>query len=296
MNIIIENAITNFEFYQNNIPLNYQKMIEKHPSDYIALGARSEESFIGIIMAKKNLKISIIEIVYLAVSDWNKTTGVEEMLIYALEDKAQKEKVNFINFDYFDNNDLDYLKYIDGILRKNNWSSLRTKNYIYITRSFKVEEHYWFRRFIKNTKNLSIFQWGLLSEDDRQKLKEEEGNGYPKKLSPFINEDQIDKKSSIGVKADGKVVGWFLIQEVSPTMVFIKSVYLKEGYRSIANIKQLMSTGIMQTIYKSKSKYVMFSIGESNKQMLNFVERKFKNAIISKKPVYRSLKRINQNH
>ncbi|RKJ30049.1 hypothetical protein D7X33_41920 [Butyricicoccus sp. 1XD8-22] len=79
-------------------------------------------------------------------------------------------------------------------------------------------------------------------------------------------------------------------------MVFIKSVYLKEGYRSIANIKQLMSTGIMQTIYQSKSKYVMFSIGESNKQMLNFVERKFKNAIISKKPVYRSLKRINQNH
>ncbi|RKJ30046.1 hypothetical protein D7X33_41925, partial [Butyricicoccus sp. 1XD8-22] len=85
----------------------------------------------GIILAKKNLKISIIEIVYLAVSDWNKTTGVEEMLIYALEDKAQKEKVNFINFDYFDNNDLDYLKYIDGILRKNNWSSLRKKLYLY---------------------------------------------------------------------------------------------------------------------------------------------------------------------
>lgn len=270
-------------------------MIEKYPSDYIALGARSEDSFIGIILAKKNLKISIIEIVYLAVSDWNKNTGVEEMLIYALEDRVKKEKFHFINFDYLDNNDSEYLKYIDGILRKNNWSSLQSKNYIYITRGFKVEDQYWFGRFMKNNQSLSIFQWGLLSEDDRQKLKEEEGNGYPKKLSPFINEDQTDLKNSIGVKADGRVVGWFLTQEVSPTMVFIKSVYLKEGYRSIANIKQLMSTGIMQTIYQNKSKYVMFSIEESNKQMLNFVERKFKNAIISKKPVYRSLKRINQN-
>lgn len=292
MNIIIEDANTNLTFYKNNIPFNYQKMIEENPSQYTALGARSEDAFIGIIIAKKNLHVSIMHIIYLAVSEWNSNTGVEEMLIYTLEDIARKEEIRFINFDYLGNNQ-DYFKYIDGILRKNNWSALQPKKCIYIAKRFYIEKESWFRKYLQNIKSLVFTEWGLLSSEELQELQEGEGVWYPKKHSPFNNQqNEIDRAASVAVKAEGKVIGWFLTQEVTRTMGLVKSIFLHEDYRSFSNSKQFIIVGTMQLFARKEWEYVMFGIEENDKQMANFVNRNLKQAIVNKKQIYSSLKKV----
>lgn len=290
MKITIENVMTNLTFYQNFIPLNFQKMIEESPSQFTVLGARSEDDFAGLVVAKKYKHSSLMKIKYLAVSEWNKNTGLEEMFLYLLEDIASVEKLHYIHFEYSGNKD-DYFHYLDGLLRKNSWTLLRPKTNNYILRRNNVANELRINKHFQSNHDLMFFEWGLLPAGERVEVSEGEGKWYPRKHSPFQDEEIIES-SSLGVKFDGKVIGWFLLQRLDQQTIKVKSIYLKEEFRNVRNSVQLLNIGLIQSLKLHNWQFMMLSIDDENKQLQTFVERVLRRAIYSKSIVYNSKKRV----
>ena len=290
LKIKIENAMSNLTFYERFIPLNFQKMIEESPTRFTVLGARSENEYAGLIIAKKSKKASLMKIIYLVVSEWNKNTGLEEMFLYLLEDIARVEKIQYIHFEYIGDRN-GYFQYIDGLLRKNSWSLLKPNYINYLLRRKAIANELRINKHFKSNHELLFFEWGLLSLDEQLEIVEGEGKWYPKKHSPSFESEKIEK-SSIGVRFNGKVIGWFLIQRLKKQTILVKSIYLKEEFRNEQNSIQLLIIGLIQSLKLHNWQYMRLHIDDDNKQLQTFLERVLRRAIQNKTIVYSSMKKV----
>lgn len=289
MKITIENALSNYSFYEDFIPLNVQNKIEESPEQYTVLGARSKGEYAGIVIAKKYLDASLMRIHYIAVSEWNKNTGLEEMFLYLLEDIASVEKIRQIHFEYSGDRN-EYFYYMDGLLRKNNWTSFRPKSLHYLLSRNGIMQELRYNKHFNSNNDLVFFEWGLFPADKRLEVLEGEGKWYPHDHSPFIEEKF--EKSSLGVKYNGTVIGWFLIQRVEQRTIMIKSIFLKEEFRSEQNIIQLLIIGFIQTLKLPGWQYLILNLDDENKQLQLFVERVLRRAIQNKSVEFISKKKV----
>jgi len=290
LKITIENAISNLPYYQNFIPLNYRKMIEESPGQFTVLGARSKDRYAGLIIAKKYKKASLMVINYLVASEWNKNTGLEEMFLYLLEDIASVEKIQHIHYEYSGERN-EYFQYIGGLLRKNNWSSLRPSTFHYVLHRNAIVNELRYNNYFNSNHELIFFEWGLYPSNKRFEIIEGEEKWFPKNHSLFADAQEVDK-SSLGVRLDGEVIGWFLIQRVDPQTIMVKSIYLKEEFRSNQNSTQLLIMGLMQALKLPNWQIMMLHIDDDNKQLQLFVDRVLRRAIQNKSVVYQSKKRV----
>ncbi|SOC34916.1 hypothetical protein [Ureibacillus acetophenoni] len=290
MKITIENALSNYSFYENFIPLNVQNMIEESPEQFTVLGARSKEEYAGIVIAKKNIDLSLMRIHYIAVSDWNKNTGLEEMFLYLLEDIASVEKIRQIHFEYNGDRN-EYFYYMDGLLRKNNWTSFRPKSFNYLLSRNGIMQELRYNKHFNSNNHLVFFEWGLFPANERLEVLRGEGKWYPHNHSPF-NDDEKIEKSSLGVKLDGKVIGWFIIQRVEKQTIIVKSIFLKEEFRSAQNCIQLLIIGFIQTLKLPGWQYLILNLDDQNKQLQLFVERVLRRAVLNKSVEFISKKKV----
>ncbi|CAM5191256.1 N-acetyltransferase domain-containing protein OS=Ureibacillus acetophenoni OX=614649 GN=SAMN05877842_101161 PE=4 SV=1 [Ureibacillus acetophenoni] len=290
MKITIENYMTNPTFYQTHIPSNFLKMIEESPSQFTILGARSENEYAGLIISKKYKSTSSMKIKYLAVSDWNKHTGLEEMFFYLLEDIARVEHIRHIQFEYIGDKN-DYFYYIDGLLRKNSWTSLHPSTIHYTLLRSQLTTIVRNNKHFRSNNDLEFFEWGLLPTKNQKELLEGEGNWYPKKQSPFAHSEKYEK-FSLGVRAGHQVIGWFLIQRVKEHVIHVKSIFLREEFRNAQNSTQLLNMGCIQALKIPNWQYMTISVDEENGHLKTYVDRVFRGAIQNKATLYSSNKKV----
>ncbi|HWL25757.1 MAG TPA: hypothetical protein VNR38_18750, partial [Ureibacillus sp.] len=72
----------------------------------------------------------------------------------------------------------------------------------------------------------------------------------------------------------------------------VKSIYLKEEFRSNQNSTQLLIMGLMQALKLPNWQIMMLHIDDDNKQLQLFVDRVLRRAIQTKSIVYQSKKRV----
>lgn len=282
--------MTNPTFYQTFIPSNFQKMIEESPTQFTILGARSETEYAGLIISKKYKTTSSMKIKHLAVSEWNKHTGLEEMFLYLLEDIARVEHIRHIQFEYIGDKN-EYFYYIDGILRKNSWTSLHPNTIYYTLLRNQLTNIARNNKHFRSNSDLDFFEWGLLPTKNHMELLEGEGNWYSKKQSPF-NHSEKNEKLSLGVRVGDRIIGWFLMHRVKEHVLHVKSIFLREEFRNAQNSTQLLNMGCIQSLKVPNWQYMTISIDEENEHLKTYVDRVFRNAIQNKAILYSSQKKV----
>ena len=282
--------MSNHTFYRNFIPFQLLKMIEESKEEFTILGARCKEDYAGIVVTKKYKEASVMKIIYLSVSEWNRNTGLEEMFFYLLEDIASSEKIHQIHFEYSGDRN-EYFHYIDGLLRKNNWSSLKPKSFNYLLFRNAISRDLKYNRHFNSNQELIFFEWGLFPSDQRFEIIQGNEKWYPKTHDSFLDTERIEK-SSLGVRLNEEVIGWFLIERFDSQTLLVKSIYLKEEYRSTQNSRQLLIIGLMQCLKLHGWKNLILNMDDENKQLQLFIERVLRRSIQNKTIMYISMKKV----
>jgi hypothetical protein len=75
-----------------------------------------------------------------------------------------------------------------------------------------------------------VFPWSAVTESERAAL-EAVRDTIPGPLWPFESDKPIEPASSIGLRLEGKVVGWMVTHRTAPKVVRFTALYIREPWR-----------------------------------------------------------------
>lgn len=75
----------------------------------------------------------------------------------------------------------------------------------------------------------SVFPWGELSAEEAATMQAEQAAAewYPEMLSPFADPDNVDPRASLGIRYQGRVVGWFICHRISDHALRYTALYVR---------------------------------------------------------------------
>jgi hypothetical protein len=119
----------------------------------------------------------------------------------------------------------------------------------------------------------TIFPWSELTDRERVKIEQRDnGLDYPALLSPF-QEDRIDTIGSVGLRYRDEVIGWNIVTQLTPSLVYFQSRFVKSEFRSIGLGIHLLAASINRQFLDKTVTSAIFTILTENTGMVRFVHR-----------------------
>jgi hypothetical protein len=76
------------------------------------------------------------------------------------------------------------------------------------------------------------FLWAHLTEEDRKELEHQELQQlFPWPVSPFIDEESIEPRNSLGLRYHGKIIGWCLTHRIAPDTIRYTSLFIQSSWQ-----------------------------------------------------------------
>ncbi|MGE5702200.1 MAG: GNAT family N-acetyltransferase [Clostridia bacterium] len=149
--------------------------------------------------------------------------------------------------------------------------------------------------WIKNSRipsAYSCFSWGELTLKERIQLERNEGNWYPYELSPFHGEGKINLRYSLGLRYNGNVIGWLIVEPKSAETALIRSLFVREPYAQQGAGIRLFARYVQLTARDQVFGYLTGAVDASNRPVLNFIQAYCRHAICDHIIHYEATKRL----
>ncbi len=130
-----------------------------------------------------------------------------------------------------------------------------------------------------NQDDFDLKLWRDIDDSSKAELKEtglEEMN-VPSKLSPFRDDEILEKSNSLGLLHDGKIVGWQINHRSSRDTIRYTALFVRDDLKRYGTILPLLGQSIklqleMKTIFPLHGYFV---VPEEMVQMTKFVQKRF---------------------
>lgn len=254
----------------------------------IAIGAECFSQPVGLVIAHLNPELRTAEILSLFVKSDFRNMGIGAALLLEIERHILQAGCRTIKLAYSSGKAITPV--LESLLNKEGWSSPTLQTVIYTTDVKTMTQAPWFRKF-KFPQHMHPFFWSELSQTDRQNLLDFKSIGYPPYLSPFINEHKIDKRMSLGLRAEDQIIGWSLVHHASEDTRLYNSIFVRPQYQHLGCAIILLAESI-QLQQQHNIPYSMFAVNTENQVMTRLVERWFKPYTIKTTDMYVTFKSI----
>jgi uncharacterized protein (TIGR03032 family) len=123
----------------------------------------------------------------------------------------------------------------------------------------------------------TVFPWSELSAEDRQDIldRQRESEWFPPALTPFQLEDRIHAPTSLGLRHDGRVVGWLITHLVMPETLQYTCLFVERGAQRGVRSVPLLVAGVRRQLDLGIPRGI-FMIDVENRPMMRFYERRLK--------------------
>lgn len=179
------------------------------------------------------------EVLSVFVDEEHRGQGLGTMLLEELERMLQKRGVNQLFGNYVPAN--CEVEALEALLEKLEWTEAQPGMLVVASTIERLKEAEWLQKGPDSLgEGYEIFAWAHLSEEDEADMLERQDASFwiPEDLLPFNQE--FDPETSVGLKRDGKVVGWVLTRRMEPTVLYFSSSYLH---------RDLQKSGAILTLY-----------------------------------------------
>ncbi len=142
---------------------------------------------------------------------------------------------------------------VEHLLQSTGWTPPKTRGYaIRFTRD-QARQVPWFQKYELGP-GYEIFPWRDLTAEDREELQasQRDTSWIPEDLEPWKYDATAEPVTSLGLKLDGKIVGWVINQEVSEEMIRITCAFVRKDLQRLGKILPLFSESLdllQQTSY-----------------------------------------------
>ena len=136
----------------------------------------------------------------------------------------------------------------------------------------------------------STFSWGKLTTEERERVEQGCGSWYPPVLSPFIDEHKIDLHYSLGLRFQGDVIGWMIVQRLAINLLLYKTLFVQKQFQHKARGVTLLAEAI-RNAYETFPFGICF-IENENEAMLRLLNRRLEPFILNRKLSVRTSKEM----
>ncbi|GED70875.1 hypothetical protein BRE01_45770 [Brevibacillus reuszeri] len=283
MNINLENAARSLDKYRAMMSPNHVHLITQENSDYFAFGAGTNATAVGYILVRTIPKESMSNVIALEIDQKLAGIGLEEVLLDAVEKKLREKNYHTLTFDcIFQENEPVSKAFLSP---QEGWGKGELLSHIYTGNLQGISRAPWVTKQ-RLPKGFEFFSWDELTTGEREYIATGGDQWYPSKLSPLQEAHLMNAQLSVGLRYQGSIVGWKIVQRTARNMVLFKTQFIRDEYRSLGRGVLLIAEGIRKTIRVEGMEYGMFVVEKENNDMLQFTNRHFAPYIIRRKSLF----------
>ncbi len=164
---------------------------------------------------------------------------------------------------------------VEKMLRKANWQPPTTRMYTLRATCEEAMALAWFKRH-KLRAGFSLFPWVELSDAELEDMKrtQAESPWIAPDLQPWDHDrDGFEPQTSVGIRYDGRVVGWVINHLIAPDTVRFTCSYLRKDLSRYGRIIPAYIESITR-LSETDMKWLSFTVPVHHKGMAKFVSKR----------------------
>ncbi|MFC0328659.1 GNAT family N-acetyltransferase [Paenibacillus sepulcri] len=255
-------------------PLTYQYVLpllrdsRGHPS-YTAIGAEMAEGAeaAGLIVIYRQPGSGTAEVVSLFVKPNYRRMGIGTALLRQTEELLLRAGATRIRFVYYAGNRIKPA--VEAFLQRNNGSPPVLEGKVY-TADTRIADAPWLKK-IELPQGLQSLLWRDLDSEAKNRLRE--GGGFPRFLSPFKPNLQLEESNSLAMMAGEEISGWCMTYRIAEDTILYDSVYVQEPYRLYGCAFILMAQSVLLQLER-QIPFAKFAVNVETPSMLKMLDRR----------------------
>jgi len=271
-------AVINYEAYTfPSIKKRWQTRPPEGP--LVAVAATSRGRLDGAILAEERPGGAGAEVISLFVAPDCRRRGIGANLMASLDQDLARRGCKMLDLSY--RSDWRGLEAIERLLKKSGWSAPQVPRLVCRTSTEKIAGAPWLRKY-RLPDAYAVFPWVELTSEEKSDIKgrQEEEQWYPPVLTPFQEEERLEPANSLGLRYQGRIVGWMITHRTAPDTIQYTSLFVEKGLQRMGRAISLLAGSIIRQIERDVP-YGIFMIDAENESMLRFARRRLGPYLIS---------------
>lgn len=281
------------------VPRTYHQSVKRGEllgAKLITLGLWHQENAVGVALLKiiDGLE-SFGQLVWIYIDKAFRNKGLSECLLKESISVCTKKSCTYLIAEF--DSDCEGALQLEKVFSKMNDHHAESYGIACHCSTKKILSAPWVQRTMLPS-DFEVQLWKDVSGEEKHALKTNGLNelNVPKELSPFRDEDIIEKLNSMVLKYKNSIIGWQMNHRISQDTIRYTAIFIKESLQPFGLILPLLGLSIQRQFSSSQlwANKAVFMVPHTMQNMEAFVEKRFKN-YVDKCVEIKSLK-INLNH
>lgn len=248
-----------------------------HRSDFIAVGALDADEPVGLGYARifrdrPGTDRPYATIYGIVAADSFRGIKLESLMFELIDETLRNLGCDEAFFNFI--NDTSGFQQICLTLEKSGWDRPVIDCWEYhlsVPKAFA--EIRWLQRAERRRRGESIFLWKDITSEERKQLKNEGDKNSWKAdgVSPFFKGLVYDPNTSVGLRMNGNVHGWLIMESPGPGRNHASSYWVRKEFRGGINTIQLLGASLIQ-MKKNDIQELTYSVKTKNQSVVSFYE------------------------
>lgn len=250
----------------------------KDPNDVsdtviIAIGALDNSQPVGIALASCYRYSHHVKLHHIFVQPAYRGKHLGHQLLDRLQLEAKNEGGRYYTFEY--KIETPETPALEKVLTDCGWNT---------GKPFIIECRYnsytfdppWIHTHYKFPDSMQVFPWVKLSDRERQQILYDARRGViPIAVSPFLEEELIEPLNSLGLRSQGRVIGWVITHRTDPDTILYRSLYVERSFHFLGpGGKLLIDSMLIQKKHPIKWAVFELPLTQVRPAWIQFVQKR----------------------
>jgi len=268
-------------FARFTFPL-YRPVLTSREAGITRIAAMDDDEPAGLVLANRENMLS------LAVGKAFRNRGLATSLLSSLEKALATAGMSYAWLTYM--GDAASTPALERVLQKCGWDLPRPRMVVCRSTIQRLVEGAWVRRHAR----FAGTPWGEVPAEAMNLLRAQ--SDYPPELSPFLEEEKIEKVNSVALLTGGVITGWMITHRINPSTIRYTKLYMRDAQRRLGfalAAEALVRHADSHLAFEAPNCSMDYQA--DNRPMSNFVQRHLGATLTSATVTKGSVKRLWQN-
>ncbi len=238
-----------------------------------AIGATHQDKPVGIALATLRTAMGHALLLSLYVEPDFRNRKIASQLLSQFEVILLELECQLISHIYA--SDHPTTPYLEKILKKLDWSDGVPFSFRCHFQALEFHPQ-WLHRKYRFPKGFELFLWKHLTLKERKQINYQlENERIPPSVSPFHRESTIEPINSLGIRKDGEVIGWMIVNRIDHETLQYSSLFIQRDYQFLGFSVYMLAASILLQQKAMIEKSIMdVNLEESEQSWLDFIKKR----------------------
>ena len=271
--IHLHNPLTAFVYQTFTFP-QYRSRLQvlKPEGSIVAIAASDSEQPIGLVLAEIQSDGQSAEILSIFVTPKHRNQGIGTDLLISINEELFSLCCKSIKLVYTTGQPTTPI--LERLLQKCNWTPPQPRMIVCKSTTAKIANAPWMQKTTLPSA-YTIFPWVEITTEERVAIMQQQTAEawIPPQLIPFENEENLEPLNSLGLRYQGRVVGWVITHRLAPDTIRYTCSFVRQDIQKMGRIIPLYVQAILLQA-KAEIPKGIWTVPFVYTPMVNFVKKR----------------------